>query len=499
MIMNNRKIALLLLASLLVTTAVSCGGESGQNAVTTPNQNTGTTSPEETSPFVKDDLPDDLDLGGKEVKLFIGDYNNAYIDDMYSSEETGNRLSDAVYKTISTVEERLKVSLAYDYETYGWGDMSAFEGKITAGIMAGDNSFDILFNVMNFTSQMLDGEYFIDLSQTKYIDLDKPWYNQTVRDNMASDYIHFVSGQFSLANVKNVFCIYYNNDLYETLQKTDDLYSLVDEGKWTLDKMTEIIKDTYADLNGDTTADANDRYGITFGDMNKYLGFLKAFGGSMFVKTSDGFDFTYDSERVNDMIAKLCSLINDNENVLPGKHNADNPEFMISTGGGNYASKNFVEGNSLFSFGLIADASTIVPTIDFSYGLLPYPKWDEAQSDYQNVLQRNCYALIPTTVEDADAASAVLEALSSESYRSLVPEYCEVSLKVRYSQDDNVSRMFDLIINSIVYDPGEIYANLLGTPSGLVKTVIGANNPNWASYIAEQKTALVTKMEEITK
>ena len=127
--------------------------------------------------------------------------------------------------------------------------------------------------------------------------------------------------------------------------------------------------------------------------------------------------------------------------------------------------------------------------------------WDERRTtiDAHNILQRNCYALIPTTVADEDAASAVLEALSSESYRTLVPEYCEVSLKVRYSQYDDVSRMFDLIINSIVYDPGEIYANLLETPSGMVKTAITNNDPNWASRIAAQKEQLIAKMEKVTK
>ncbi|MDY4434291.1 MAG: hypothetical protein SPF08_03940, partial [Candidatus Flemingibacterium sp.] len=110
-----------------------------------------------------------------------------------------------------------------------------------------------------------------------------------------------------------------------------------------------------------------------------------------------------------------------------------------------------------------------------------------------------CYALIPVTVEDKDAAGAVLEALSSESYRTLVPEYCEVSLKTRYSQDDNVARMFDLIINSIVYDPGEIYASLLGTPSGDIKGAIVDNKPNWASAIAKKKNSLIEKMNQITE
>ena len=95
--------------------------------------------------------------------------------------------------------------------------------------------------------------------------------------------------------------------------------------------------------------------------------------------------------------------------------------------------------------------------------------------------------------------SAVMEALASESYRSLLPEYCEVTLKTRYSQDDNVSRMFDLIGGSIVFDPGEIYAGVLGTPSGDIKARIITNNPNWASFIAGKKDSLIEKMNSIIK
>ncbi len=220
----------------------------------------------------------------------------------------------------------------------------------------------------------------------------------------------------------------------------------------------------------------------------------------MFKRTADGFEFTYDNERALEVTDKCWRLLNENADVLRAKANNDSfPDYQISTGGGNYASKVFVEGRSLFSFGLVADAATIVPSVDFDYGILPYPKWDESQEDYQQMLQRNCYAMIPTTVANADAAGAVLEALSSESYRSLVPEYCEISLKTRYSQDDDVSRMFDLLINSIVYDPGEIYASLLGTPSGLFKTAVEDESSNWASTIAASKNELVTKMESILK
>lgn len=491
--------ASLLLISLLASLA-ACGQQDSGTPTTTPSDTSSDTTAEETtSQFVPDDLPSDLDLGGKTVGIMIGDYNNAFIDDMYSPEETGNRLSDAVYKTTKNVEDRLNVSLDYNYETYTWAEMSSFQSKITSGILAGDHSYDILFDVSNYTAQMLDGEYFLNLAENRYISTEKPWYNQTIIENMPGDYIHFLSGQFSLVNIKSALALYYNADLYNTLGLTEDIYSIVDSGKWTLDKLEELSKGSYSDLNGDTKSDPSDRFGITFGDTNKHIGFIKSCGIDIFKKTSSGYEFTYDNEHASEVVSRLCALVNENENTLPVIWDTSDAERFVSSGGGNFVSKAFVDGRALFSFSLIADAATIVPSINFSYGLLPYPKWDENQAEYATMLQRNCYVMMPSTVEDSDSAGAVLEALASESYRTLVPEYCEVSLKVRYSQDDNVARMFDMIINSIVYDPGEIYANLLGTPSGEIKTAIVENNPNWASYMAKKKTALIEKMNKITE
>lgn len=59
--------------------------------------------------------------------------------------------------------------------------------------------------------------------------------------------------------------------------------------------------------------------------------------------------------------------------------------------------------------------------------------------------------------------------------------------------------MFDLIINSIVYDPGEIFTSQLGTPSADFRGAILDNNPNWASTIAKKKDAFIEKMNKITE
>lgn len=349
----------------------------------------------------------------------------------------------------------------------------------------------------NYAYRHVEGDYFRDLSEFKYIDLEKPWYNQTIIENMPNNKIYFLSGDFALANVKNTYAFYFNADLYKDLGKTENLYELVDSGKWTMEKMETIIADVYHDVNGDTKKDPADRFGLTFGDTNKYLGFLAALDVKMFTRTNDGYEFTYGNEHALDVANHMIALVNENENVIKSMAATDTtkyPEYLTSSGGGNNASSIFLAGRSLFSASLVADAQTIVGNIKFEYGLLPMPKWDEKQENYQTSLQRSCYALIPGDTENAEAASAVLEALASECHRTLLPEYCEVMLKTRYAQDSDVARMFDLIAHSIVYDLGDIYNN--DAPSGYIRHAINSKL-NWVSHIESKRTNLVTKMDEV--
>lgn len=86
----SRRAMLSCLCLCLLSGTISCANDAVSVETTqTSTESTETTAAEETL-FVSDDLPDDLDLGGKEIKIFIGDYNNAYIADMYSEEVTGN-------------------------------------------------------------------------------------------------------------------------------------------------------------------------------------------------------------------------------------------------------------------------------------------------------------------------------------------------------------------------------------------------------------------------
>ena len=77
-----------------------------------------------------------------------------------------------------------------------------------------------------------------------------------------------------------------------------------------------------------------------------------------------------------------------------------------------------------------------------------------------------------------------------------MPEYCEVTLKVRYSPDDNVSRMFDIVKDNIVYDPGEIFNDLLDYPSATFKSGV-MGSASWATTVAGMKNKLDEKMSTV--
>ncbi|MBE6612458.1 MAG: hypothetical protein E7632_08195 [Ruminococcaceae bacterium] len=493
--MKKHTATLILLAMLA---SLAACGEAADPVGTTVASDT-TVPAETTAQFESDDLPDDLDLGGKTVNLMICNYKEAFTHEMYSEEETGNRLNDAVYNSIGRVKERLNVELVYTSQDYFSNELNTFPNRIIGRIMAGDEDMDIVFDVGNYTLQMLQNRYFIDLSDTAYINIDKPWYNSAIIDALPTDYIYCLTGNFSVANVKHSFCTYFNSDLYATLGHTESLYDIVDAGKWTLDTLESLIKDTYADLNGDTKKDPSDQYGLTFGDNNKYIGIPAGCDLFMYKKSADGYEFTYDNEHAMNVMERLWRLVRENENV----HDANDlggltkEDWQVLSDGGNYVSKPFVEGKVLFSMALVGDAATIVPESDFKAGLLPLPKYDEEQKEYRTVAQRSCYALIPVSSADYDSASAVLEALSSEFYRVVIPEYFEITLKTRYSPDENDSRMFDLITESCVFEVGDLFDGPLGSPYGLYKDIMKEASPTWASMVAKNKEKWAKAMEDI--
>ena len=489
--MKKRAFSILLLIAILATNLISCGEE--QDIVTNDDSDTtvSTDSSTETENRVSDDLPDGLDFGGEEVTFL---YRAEVSSEFYADTANGDIVNDALYNSIRSVEERLNVDIvAALREGHYTSVRDEYMNHISSTIMAGDDAYDFVDLMIGNSPVMMQEGIFVDLLENKYIDVDKPYYLAKLVDTVAiDDKLYFISGDASLGYMKCAFCMYFNKRLVDEYQ-IEDLYTLVDEGKWTLDKLREISTIASQDVNNDGKYDYDDKLGFVVHDWNHPKGFWLSTDMFFYSKNDDG-SFTYDfgDERDVDICNSLYQLIyNTPGSFFPGIGNA----VVEQQAEYNQLASKFASGDILIMTAELDDAVAQLRDMKDSYGILPYPKYDEAQENYISGSRNTHNAFsMPITCGDQDMAGAVLEALSASNYNTVLPAYFEIALKTKYAHDDDSARMYDLIRETMILDFGYIYGNAIGGPEGIFYNSIKSEN-SLASQVASNKTRLQTALE----
>ncbi|MGN1410493.1 MAG: hypothetical protein ACI4XJ_10015, partial [Eubacteriales bacterium] len=229
----------------------------------------------------------------------------------------------------------------------------------------------------------------------------------------------------------------------------EDIYTLVNEGKWTFDKYGELAVAALSDLDGDGTMGKDDRYGMI--GISKYMhcSLVQAADVMYVSKDADNYpvySMTTD-EKFVDVFGKIIDICNDNNawfytadgtNDSPAIHN------MFRNDQGLFLTTMFYLIESLRD-------------MESEFGIIPFPKYDEAQSNYISRVSFFDTSIIPVTVEDASRASIILEALSCESHNAVIPAYYDIALKSKYARDEESSAMIDIILDNRVLDFGDTY------------------------------------------
>ena len=258
----------------------------------------------------------------------------------------------------------------------------------------------------------------------------------------------------------------------------------------TLDKLLELSTGVYQDLNGDGQKKVDDDL---FG-LETYAVYVDPYFYSCGLRTTeldaDGvpqISTLFGSEQTQALIEKLVNaFFATNDCVISGY---DSKELY----------KYFEQNRFMFSARAVQYGVTNLRNADFEYGILPMPKWDEAQEDYYTIASFP-YSLycIPLDAKDSDMSSAVLEALASESSKLITPAVFEVALKVKYSSDDKMAQMYDIIRASMTYDFGRVFTdNLDSLTYSMFRDSVVGENTNWASTYAKKEKALQSKMDKL--
>ncbi len=482
--MNKRILSLLLLTSLTAG-LFACGSDTPSVSDTTEPAPSDTTeaSPYDENGFLLDNLPDELDFGGQTVTIYVrGDT----IDSEFNNEGDGDIVNDAVYERNLAVQERLGVNLEFFANTTDdyWGERELYINTVRQSVLTNDGSIDLVGGLSILMPLMMQEGLFFDLldADMPYLDFTQPWWPALMIDEMSvNGRLYFASGEASLGVIKGMMCYYFNKDMIADLQ-LEDPYALVDSGKWTLDKFYEMASGAYHDVNGNTTVDEGDRMSFVMQNVNHGTNFFTA-SGLYIIKPDDTGKpaLQLDSERVVDMFNKVIPMLKEDG-------------FVIKTDGSSKYENTFRDNLALFATGEFGYAE-LYRDLGFDFGIIPFPKYDEAQENYMTCARSTFTGFAIPATANKEAAAAVLECFASESYRRVTPAFYESALKVKYSRDDISARMFDAIKDSVCYDFGIIFNQVLDGVSNKIRAQIIYRQDTWASEYAALEKSVNEKLK----
>ena len=425
-----KKLVSVLLALLMLIPAVGCSPDVEENVETSQNVSTDTGNAE-----VKSGIPDGFSLNGKEIRILARNTDLRQMDVDGGGTLTGDVVYDAVCKRNASVEELLQTKFVV---TAMDGDWAQFGTSMETSLLAGDDNWDIINAPGNASCTAQRDYLFYELQDAKYISYDNPYWNTEAMEEISVDgkKIRYLVGDVSLSMHHYSGAMFFNKVLFEDGGfNPDDLYQLVIDRKWTLEKLEEYSLMLYVDTNGDGVNDDNDIMGFTIFTTEdaKYLEY--GMDVRRYVRNSNGIvEMNYDMDRANTAVDKLLTL-------------------LFSTPGARYtrtAKRNydiFTGGNTVFLGGLMGFSFyTYLRNMDDPYGIIPYPMLDENQEEYTNYIHNSAaFYCVPLTCKDLDSACAALEALCYESYKSVVGIYFETALKAKYVSDLSTGECIDII------------------------------------------------------
>lgn len=477
--MKNRKrqLSLLVLTTLLIT---SCGSASERQSPV--SDTTEMTTPAETD--YQYEYPK-LDMNGADFTMLNSTTTWGFYTDIHFDEATGDNLDDAVYKRNTSIEERFNVNFVVEED-----DIDTTYKLVNTAVMAGDDQYKVAFLRCDQLSAMITDKYFYDLNQIPELRLDEVWWDQNVLDVARigkDDVTYFAATDFTLMGFDGTICTFINENMMDDLN-AEMPYELVKQGKWTLDEMQKLMM-IGASLNGDEsfTWDANGSavYGLTsWGTCVHAL--LFGAGARYTERSVNGLPtITFENERFYNVCEKIGKMLSVEGEWLLLNTNQDPDHYEMA----------FKRGRAFMTVAELK-ASSKFRDMEYTFGIVPMPKYDEEQTEYSTYRAPvNPVMCIPVTNVSPKETAIIMDALTYLSYRDVLPVYYDISVSQKGLRNDESIEMLEIIRDTRYFDIAKCY----GWTSSLyssIESLLTSGNGAVASTIASEKSAVLENIDK---
>lgn len=461
-----KKILSLLLAVLMIGSAVSCAADPAEESasdVQNPVAEAVETEPEETKRYL-DDIPEDLTFGDSDFNILVRTERE---DTTLAFELIGESVNDAIAERTLMLEDRFDITIMPIPLV---SDKGQWNTAIAGSAQAADGAYDVVLPDYWWGIEL--GGYYADLNQIKHFDFSREyWCAGWNQNNEIYGKLYTAVGDWSLDLILQLEAVYFNQRMFTELQ-LENPYDLVKEDKWIHDTFIKMAETGHRDLNGDgKMKPGEDVYGIMY-NLHGGRGFLYAYGMKLGTKADDGgWSLDYYNDRFVKMYDTVYKMHNDSKLVNYGE-----------SGG-----QLFAGGSTLFQVAVLDVARGALRDMEDDFGLVPYPKLDEAQKDFISFNLGTAYMAIIKSAKNPEMSAAVMEAFSAENCKSVVPVLYEDALKDKYSRDPVAAEMIDILKRTVHFDFAFVNDAALNALCNVYFDAIVGKKPLSSTYQSQKK------------
>ncbi|MBQ4607189.1 MAG: extracellular solute-binding protein [Clostridia bacterium] len=451
----KRSISILLLIAMLVSLN-ACGSSNTETQTNETPSSAQETEPQETAPEkLMPDIPDTR-YDGAEFRFLsreVIDANVRYYSEICSHEMNGELMNDETFNRTARLESTYDIKFLSDTKPMG-----EIEQTVQNSYNAGEQNWDVIVPGYSSAQNLAASGYNADLNQIPYIDTTKPWWDSASAETMKiGGSLYFAIGAMNTWTDSHSFGITFNKEMATKYDVAP--YDMVRNNTWTLDNFYEIAEKVTNDVDGNGIMDETDQYGIVGENFNFTLHMLAS---DVFVVTNneDGYPTLNITERFYTVADKICSIMSSNNYLRAEEYSNKYADAWTDA-----LRANFRSGKSLFHVGALCEI-ILYRDLDIDIGLLPFPKYDEAQKTYRHSFSNywSSVIMIPKNTSTAEFTGHMLEALQAESYYSTAEAYYDVMMGGKVVRDEDSREMLNIIRSTRTIDP-ELAYNFLGVNS----------------------------------
>lgn len=497
--MTKRLLAILMAVIMCSGALASCsqqGSDESSSDTTAASSDTAESVSDDTSTGrIEPDLPE-RDFEGYEFKIVSKGKTMPHWQskDLTAEELTGEPINDAVYERNSKICEKYNFKIVEipvaDY--YGTAP------EVSKSINAGTDDYDMLcLRSQDVISSFITNGYLLDLRTIPYMDLTKPWYDQNAISQLSVDNkVFLATGDMLTMDNDAIGAVFFNKGIVSDFG-IENLYDAVNNGTWTIDKMLELAIKVSHDANGDGKLDEkNDVWGVESENcLTSCL--VSASGATLISKDKDDRPIvTADSDKYVAMLEKVLKIQCNRDITLYAEAISGYSDVWTEC-----LDVVFMENRALFNAAWLNRAQ-LFREMETDFGILPYPKYDEAQDGYNCPVSMYCMnsITIPKTATNTERTGIIIEALSAESKYTLLPAYYDKTLKSKASRDEESSAMLDIIFASTIYDLGYMYNwGNINTIVNTLGSVAGGDISGYASKLSGSMKVINKNIEKFVE